>query len=253
MPRSKGKVVKAWHFIINDKLRDGRDCLPDGKTISLKKDEVVSLCRSGFHGSESIVDAISYGAIRCHNNEEIVSLCRVEIWGDLTENIDKLAGRHRKILWRIKDIRPIAEKLSRKITLHMANEIDKDKVVPESITKFLKTGKSFEKACKDLYAESNSDLNTLRLSPLYYPIKKALTNIFRRSNGHAMSILKMVNRSYLEGQFPLEKLEDILLKEITKHAPKVNLKSPKDKTHGANAKTKAKPLKATGVAEKRKI
>jgi hypothetical protein len=46
-----------------------------------------------MHASERLIDALGYaqGPI----------LCRVELWGDIFRGVDKLVGRHRKVLWTL--------------------------------------------------------------------------------------------------------------------------------------------------------
>ena len=85
--------MKAWHFT-NENMTlgygDGRKIV-EGETLSCEGDIV--LCQNGMHGSKRIIDALQYapGPI----------LTRVEITGDVVEGDDKIAGRHRKVLWSL--------------------------------------------------------------------------------------------------------------------------------------------------------
>lgn len=84
--------IKAWHFLPRDRrLRwgpDDRQSLEEGEVSVCDKTPV--LCECGCHGSERILDALTYapGPIAC----------RVEIWGEVAQGADKLAGTHRRIL-----------------------------------------------------------------------------------------------------------------------------------------------------------
>ena len=85
--------MKAWHFTSeNMTLRngDGRKIVV-GETLSCDGD--IAPCENGMHGSKRIIDALQYapGPI----------LTRVEITGDVIEGHDKIAGRHRKVLWSL--------------------------------------------------------------------------------------------------------------------------------------------------------
>ena len=85
--------MEAWHFTNKNMTLgydDGRKIV-EGETLSCEGNIV--LCRNGMHGSKRIIDAVHYapGPI----------LTRVEITGDVVEGNDKLAGRHRKVLWSL--------------------------------------------------------------------------------------------------------------------------------------------------------
>ncbi len=82
--------IKAWHFLPeNGKLAngDGRK-VKVGKTYSVKGE--IKICEHGLHGSKNILDSLRYAPG--------FLLERVEIWGDVIEQDDKLVGRHRKCL-----------------------------------------------------------------------------------------------------------------------------------------------------------
>ena len=87
------KRILGWHFCNEDMLLgygDGRKIV-DGKTLSVKGTPV--LCDHGLHASKKLIDALYFaqGSI----------LCRVEVWGNLKVDNDKLVGTHRKCLWHL--------------------------------------------------------------------------------------------------------------------------------------------------------
>jgi len=91
---SRGHVL-AWHFVEDTgKLGfgDGRKVVV-GKTLSIKRGEKPECCFCGLHGSVDIVDALRYA---CGS-----LLCRVELWGDLDTQDDKVAARNRRVIWMV--------------------------------------------------------------------------------------------------------------------------------------------------------
>ena len=88
MPRVKN--VLAWHFTNGMKLRDGTP-LEVGKTYRHKGDVV--MCKSGYHASERILDALVYAT----GNQ----ISRVELWGDVQVDDDKIVARNRRVLWTL--------------------------------------------------------------------------------------------------------------------------------------------------------
>lgn len=85
--------ILGWHFIASDhklKHRDDRIVIP-GETLSVEGDLI--LCERGLHASRRALDALRY----TNNNE--VTVCRVECWGDVQEEDDKLVARNRRALW----------------------------------------------------------------------------------------------------------------------------------------------------------
>ena len=92
---TKPKKIKAWWFAKRDaygKVRlphgDGREVVV-GETLSVEGKIVA--CKNGLHASVRAMDALKYapGSV----------VCRVEVWGDVAKESDKVAGRHRKVLW----------------------------------------------------------------------------------------------------------------------------------------------------------
>ena len=84
---SEEKIL-AWHFTEGTTLRDGQP-LEVGKTYTHGGD--VEICKSGYHASRRLIDALRYapGA----------QISRVECWGDVQEQDDKLVARNRTVLW----------------------------------------------------------------------------------------------------------------------------------------------------------
>ncbi len=91
----KPKKILAWWFCAPD--ADGVVRLPHGDGREVKAGETLSVegkivaCRSGLHASVRALDALQYAPGS--------TICRVEVWGDVQEEPDKIAGRHRKVLW----------------------------------------------------------------------------------------------------------------------------------------------------------
>jgi len=93
--RMPEKRIKAWWFAAAEK--DGRVLLPHGDGREVKAGETLSVegeivcCSRGLHASVRPLDALKYaqGSV----------VCRVEVWGDIQKESDKIAGRHRKVLW----------------------------------------------------------------------------------------------------------------------------------------------------------
>src|SRR5690606_29452530 len=79
------------------KLRTGETAPPDGEW--LVHDGPVVPCKSGLHGSERAIDALTYAP-----SKPRIVLCRVEFAGTIIEHgepVDKFAASERRILWRL--------------------------------------------------------------------------------------------------------------------------------------------------------
>ena len=91
----KEKRILAWWFCAPDD--DGVVRLPHGDKRVVKVGETLSVegeivaCQSGLHASVRAVDALQYAPGS--------TVCRVEVWGDVQKESNKIAGRHRKVLW----------------------------------------------------------------------------------------------------------------------------------------------------------
>ena len=121
------KPIKCWHFLRDDKrLRWGtKEVVEVGKTYTAKGDIV--MCENGMHGSRKILDALYYapGSL----------CCRVEIWGEVQEEGDKLVGRNRKVLQMI-DAEDVLREFACKCALDVIDMWD----APDVVVKYLKTG-----------------------------------------------------------------------------------------------------------------
>ena len=82
--------ILAWHLTDGMTLRDGQP-LEVGKTYTYEGE--IKICESGYHASHRLIDALRYapGA----------QISRVECWGDVREEDDKLVARNRTVLWTI--------------------------------------------------------------------------------------------------------------------------------------------------------
>ena len=141
--------ILAWHFVENT-LRDGQPIPEDGVTLS--HEGRVTICRSGLHASRNLIDALNYapGA----------TICRVECWGDVTEEDDKLVSRNRKILWRVD-----GEQLLREFARLQALSVVDKWNAPEVVIKWLKTGD--EKYRKDARFAARSAVKSAARSARY--------------------------------------------------------------------------------------
>ena len=94
------EVVWAWHFVKDDGTR-AQDGVKEiiGKTYSAKGPLV--MCENGMHASKRILDALQYA----HGS----LVRRVECWGEVQIQPDKLCSRHRKPLWQVDATRILHE------------------------------------------------------------------------------------------------------------------------------------------------
>ena len=116
--------MKAWHFT-KDKLRDCRPLPKVGEKLVHEGDLI--LCRSGLHGSKSILDALKYApGCLCH---------RVECGGRIIQGDDKFVCSERTILWTV-DTANILPKFARLCALDVIDLWD----APDVVVEFLKTG-----------------------------------------------------------------------------------------------------------------
>jgi hypothetical protein len=84
------KKIDAWHFVADDgQLANGWN-LSVAPGYIYSEDSPIVICESGLHASRKAFDALRYapGAM----------LCRVKVWGDVSEQADKLVGCHREVL-----------------------------------------------------------------------------------------------------------------------------------------------------------
>ena len=103
------KRITCWHWLAEDKrLRWGtKEKVRVGRTYTAEGSLV--MCKNGMHGSRRLLDALQYapGTV----------LCRVQIWGGVQEQSDKLVGRNRKVLAMVD-----ATKMLHEAACHFAEE-----------------------------------------------------------------------------------------------------------------------------------
>ncbi|MEP6145764.1 MAG: hypothetical protein ABJ201_00025, partial [Nisaea sp.] len=114
----------AWHFV-DEALRDGRPVPADGEKLA--HGAAPSLCVSGLHASERILDALKYAPGN--------TICRVECEDLATRQDDKLVCATRTVLWRV-DGEDLLREFARKVALDVADLWD----IPPGVRKFLETG-----------------------------------------------------------------------------------------------------------------
>lgn len=114
----------AWHFV-GDRLRDGRPVPADGVKLVHPGEPV--LCTQGLHASERLIDALRYAPG--------LTICRVEMGGEIVKGGDKLVATERTILWRV-DGRDIVPAFARWCALQVIDRWD----APEVVRRFLETG-----------------------------------------------------------------------------------------------------------------
>jgi hypothetical protein len=123
--------IICWHFVA-DKLRDGSPVPAVGEVLSVEGR--IACCPSpadgeaGLHGSRRIIDALSHAPGS--------TICKVEIWGDVVEEGDKLAGRHRRIVQMI-DGEGLLREFARRQALSVGHLWD----MPEIVREYLETGR----------------------------------------------------------------------------------------------------------------
>ena len=87
------KKIKAWHFAPDSRVlahqSDQSLTVAAGFVYSEPMGDIV-ICERGMHGSRRVYDAL--------NNARGAFLSRVEMWGDVTEQDDKLVSRHREVI-----------------------------------------------------------------------------------------------------------------------------------------------------------
>ena len=82
-------MVTGWHFICADHTTgQGNLKVEVGQTLTVEGRLI--LCKHGLHACRWLLDALEYapGPVAC----------KVEVWGDIIEEDDKLCGRNRKCL-----------------------------------------------------------------------------------------------------------------------------------------------------------
>ena len=87
------KKIDAWHFGPDSRILahqpDETMVITPGFIYSEDAPDIL-ICNTGLHGSRRVYDALGY-ASGCW-------LSRVQMWGDIAEQSDKLASRHREVI-----------------------------------------------------------------------------------------------------------------------------------------------------------
>ena len=119
--------MKAWYFSANDKkLRFGDNrTIKAGITHKVKGEP--KLCEYGLHGSQSILDALSYAPGSY--------VWRVELGGTMDRSNDKITATERHYLWGY-DAKNVLHKFARLCALDVIHLWD----APDIVVKYLKTG-----------------------------------------------------------------------------------------------------------------
>ena len=121
---NKQRVYTGWWF--GDKLGYGDGRIPEvGVTHSVGG--IPECCRHGLHAGTTILNALRYAGS--------ATLWRVEIWGDVDHNNDKITGTHRKYLWKL-DVDDVLRDFARRCALDVIHLWD----APEVVVEYLKTG-----------------------------------------------------------------------------------------------------------------
>lgn len=121
---TKPKSVLAWH-LVGDTLRDGSPVPADG--VILTHPGEIEMCSSGFHSSRHPIDALGYAPGSM--------ICRVRLYGDIDEGIDKLVASERKIIWRV-DGTELLRDFARKCALDVIDLW----AAPAIVREYLETG-----------------------------------------------------------------------------------------------------------------
>jgi hypothetical protein len=126
------EVVSSWWFAASNRLphKDGRKIII-GKTHSLKGQ--IILCKHALHGSIHPFDALQYATGPY--------LYKVEQWGDVIQENDKLGSRYRKYL-QMYDITYELRLFARQQALSVIDLWD----APEIVKKYLETGEELIRA-----------------------------------------------------------------------------------------------------------
>ena len=135
--------MKAWYFSTTErKLRYGDDrSIELGITHSVEGK--LEVCKNGLHGSERLIDALSYapGPV----------IWEVELSGEIaTDDGTKHCARNRTYLRGGIDISEILRKFVRRVALDVAQYWD----MPEVVREYLKTGDESKRAAANAAAKA---------------------------------------------------------------------------------------------------
>lgn len=84
------KKIKAWHFATYDRRLAYQPWMEVAPGYIYSEDGPIVICESGLHASRKLRDALAYAPGSY--------LCRVEMWGEVAEEDDKLVARHRHVI-----------------------------------------------------------------------------------------------------------------------------------------------------------
>jgi hypothetical protein len=111
-------MIRAWHFLNGDKLRDGSTAPPDGEWLHFYGGIV--MCESGLHASIDPFDALKYAPGN--------TLCLVDCDGKIMQGDDKLVCSMRRIVVRM-DAEPLLRYFARQQALSVVHLWDAPDVV----------------------------------------------------------------------------------------------------------------------------
>ncbi len=99
-------MIRAWHFLNGDKMRDGTTAPPDGRWLKFAGTPV--MCERGLHASISAFDALKHAPGN--------TLCLVDCAGTVIHASDKLVCTERRIVVRM-DAEPLLRYFARQQAL----------------------------------------------------------------------------------------------------------------------------------------
>ncbi len=136
----------AYHFV-GATLRDGRPVPPDGETLVHSGE--LKMCVAGLHASLHPFDALRYapGA----------TLCKVEVFGKILEDKDKLCAQKRRIIARF-DATELLYKFARLQALSVIDNWD----APDVVRQYLTTGDESLRRAASRAAQSAASCATPR-------------------------------------------------------------------------------------------
>jgi hypothetical protein len=114
----------AYHFV-GKTLRDGRPIPADGEW--LEEQGQIEMCHKGLHASEHVADAVRYAPG--------ITLCLVELAGDIKKGDDKLCAQRRRIIARFDatELLRADARASARSVLHLWK-------APDVVKQYLETG-----------------------------------------------------------------------------------------------------------------
>jgi hypothetical protein len=111
-------MIRAWHFLNGDELRDGTTAPKDGEWLEYSGKLV--MCESGLHASIDAFDALLFAPGN--------TLCLVDCDGRIINASDKLVCSRRRIVARM-DAEPLLRYFARQQALSVAHRWDPPQIV----------------------------------------------------------------------------------------------------------------------------